>query len=156
VKEHLRVSHGVSSPLSRVTTTEVNVAGIWVPAGVRNILLVVFHHDADILQTQLGVAVPFVNLSPALFPDPYAFKPERWMKTLPGDIGTLGSFSRGVRGCIGKQLAMVEVTMIIASVYRRFELEWVEGKYQQKDIKSLFNPYTVNGDARVKLKARKE
>lgn len=112
-------------------------------------------HHADTLQTQLGVSVPFVNLSPALFPDPQAFKPERWEKTLPGDIGNLGSFSRGVRGCIGKQLALAEMTMIIAAVYRRFELEFVEGKYLQKDLKSLFNPYTAK-DARVKLRVRED
>ena len=51
---------------------------------------------------------------------------------------------------------MTEMTMIIASVYRRFELEYVEGKYLQEDIQSMFNPYIFGGDVRVKVKARDE
>lgn len=65
----------------------------------------------------------------SIFPHPSEFKPERWL--LPGD-GTqinnslkryLVPFGRGTRACLGVNLAMAELYLAIAVVFRRFDFE---------------------------------
>lgn len=57
--------------------------------------------------------------------DAEAFKPERWLE---GDkeskelmMRTFNPYSFGPRACVGKNLAAMELQMIIASIFRRFD-----------------------------------
>lgn len=60
-----------------------------------------------------------------VFPDPYKFNPARWLDT---DGGTLEmneaymAFSKGSRMCIGINLAMMELKMILAAILHGWEL----------------------------------
>ncbi|KAI9282074.1 cytochrome P450 [Umbelopsis sp. AD052] len=69
------------------------------------------------------VEVPTWSLhhDPALFANPFEFKPERW---LGDDAEELSKnhlvFSVGPRMCAGKNLAMMEMTLAMAHFYRRF------------------------------------
>jgi cytochrome P450 len=60
-----------------------------------------------------------------IFPDPFKFDPTRWLTT---DSGTpemkeaYMPFSRGSRMCIGINLAMMELKMILATVLYGWEL----------------------------------
>ncbi|KAJ6577342.1 cytochrome P450 [Mycena capillaripes] len=65
------------------------------------------------------------------FPDPYVFRPERWLKEIDGKqtiyedadmLGTYWPFGIGMRGCIGRPLAEMELYMIIATIVRRFKI----------------------------------
>ncbi|HET8787083.1 MAG TPA: cytochrome P450 [Candidatus Limnocylindrales bacterium] len=64
---------------------------------------------------------------PRSFPDPDAFRPERWMDGLEKRLprGAFIPFGMGSRKCIGSSFAMMEATLLLATIARRwrFELE---------------------------------
>ncbi|WP_162794780.1 cytochrome P450 [Nonomuraea lactucae] len=60
------------------------------------------------------------------FPDPQAFRPERWLddKTAAGpDTQPFLPFGAGPRFCPGRNLAMLEATLLTSMVCRNFDLE---------------------------------
>jgi len=75
------------------------------------------------------------GLDPALFPDPAAFLPERWLDAAggPGPSETsaarkaLMPFGAGPRFCPGRYLALLEIKMIASMLFRGFTLQRVEG-----------------------------
>ena len=66
---------------------------------------------------------PFVTAhNPAYFPDPYAFKPDRWETTPQPPRFAYFPFGGGAKMCIGDTFAKTEGTLILAAVARRFKL----------------------------------
>ena len=69
---------------------------------------------------------------PELFgDDANKFRPDRWDDPdLEGRLGTAGfiPFSIGKRNCPGKDFALNETHLIIATVIRNFKVSWVEGE----------------------------
>jgi cytochrome P450 len=61
------------------------------------------------------------------YPEPLAFKPERWTEEFTKDQPRFAyfPFGSGPRICIGDQFAMMEATLILAAMARRFRLELV-------------------------------
>ena len=60
-----------------------------------------------------------------VFPDPFKFDPTRWLTTNGGTPEMRDAympFSRGSRMCIGINLAMMELKMILATVLNGWEL----------------------------------
>jgi cytochrome P450 len=62
------------------------------------------------------------HTNPDIFPDPFTFKPERWLDN-PALGKYLLAFGRGSRICLGMNLAMAEIYLTLAHVFRRFEFE---------------------------------
>ena len=64
----------------------------------------------------------YVHFDEHIFPEPYAFIPERWME--PGAREALEpflcSFGKGTRRCVGENLAYAELYSVTASLVRRF------------------------------------
>ena len=62
------------------------------------------------------------------FPEPNAFRPERWadpaMKTLPAYA--YFPFGGGERMCIGKSFALMEAQLLLATIVQRYHLELVK------------------------------
>jgi cytochrome P450 len=58
---------------------------------------------------------------PAIHPDPYAFRPERFLEEPPGTY-TWIPFGGGRRRCLGASFAMLEMRLVLAAVARRCEL----------------------------------
>ena len=62
-----------------------------------------------------------------VYPDSFAFKPERWLNNPKGPDGRknlqhyMTSFGKGTRMCLGMNLAYAEITLAIASLFRLFE-----------------------------------
>ncbi|KAN0095715.1 cytochrome P450 [Hyaloscypha variabilis] len=109
VNEGLRFSYGVSTRLQRSHPTEVMRFHEWeIPVG-----------------TPVGMTSVHVHHNEAVFPEPYKFKPERWLQGRPQGSPPLDrylvAFSKGSRQCIGMHLAKAELLMTIAMVFRRFE-----------------------------------
>nr|WP_221382894.1 cytochrome P450 [Actinoplanes polyasparticus] len=59
----------------------------------------------------------------ARFPDPDAFRPERWLEgKLPPEALPFTPFGNGPRFCPGRNLAIIEATMVTSVLGRAFEL----------------------------------
>ena len=63
-----------------------------------------------------------VHLRPDLYPEPYAFRPERWLEDEP-ESSTWLPFGGGIRRCIGAALAQAEMVEALRVIVPRVELE---------------------------------
>lgn len=108
IKETLRLMYGVLTRLTRMSPTSPEQYQSWtIPAG-----------------TKISMSLPDVNLDTSIWgPDVHDFRPERWLDH-PGLNKWLMTFSRGTRVCAGEELAWVELKMIVATLWRKFELEF--------------------------------
>lgn len=76
--------------------------------------------------TQVGVCTYAIHHNEEYFPDPFAFKPERWMADDDSAIRThpaFAPFSIGPRSCAGKTLAFMEVGITVAKVLWYFDFD---------------------------------
>jgi cytochrome P450 len=88
----------------RLTKREVEVGGWLYPEGVSLVAHgYLLHHD------------------PEIYPDPYAFRPERFLEEPPGTY-TFIPFGGGRRRCIGASFATMEMKIVLKTVLRRMEL----------------------------------
>ncbi len=90
--------------------------------------------DVDGLHLPVGTDVtPAIWLSHTRaedFPDPYAFRPERFLDKPPSTY-TWIPFGGGVRRCIGAPFAELEMRIVLAEVLRRFDLRHAGGRPEQ-------------------------
>ena len=63
---------------------------------------------------------------PDVYPDPYAFKPERFLEEGPGTY-TWIPFGGGRRRCLGASFANLEMRIVLAAVLRAYALEPATG-----------------------------
>jgi cytochrome P450 len=81
-----------------------------------------------------------VHRDPAIYPDPHAFAPERFLGTSPGTY-TWIPFGGGRRRCLGASFAMQEMKLVLASVLRRYELSPAGRRPEQTARRSItFSP----------------
>jgi cytochrome P450 len=57
-----------------------------------------------------------------LYPEPFAFRPERWLGRKPGTYEWI-PFGGGIRRCLGAALAMAEMRVVLEAMARRLDLE---------------------------------
>jgi cytochrome P450 family 135 len=73
-------------------------------------------------RTQLAASILLVQYDPELYPpDPYAFRPERFLEDAPESY-TWIPFGGGVRRCLGAAFAQLEMKMVISAVLARTRL----------------------------------
>ena len=104
IQETLRHRPVLPNTAPRLVKEPVEVGGWLYPAGcalVGNAYLL--HHDPDV------------------YPDPYAFRPERFLESPPGTY-TWIPFGGGRRRCLGAGFAMLEMKIVLPAVLRAFEL----------------------------------
>jgi cytochrome P450 len=113
IQEALRCRPVLPNAAPRFVVKPVDVGGWRYPAGVclvPNAYLV--HHD------------------PEIYPDPYAFRPERFVEKAPGTY-TWIPFGGGRRRCLGATFAMLEMKIVLAAVVRARELEAVDAPFER-------------------------
>ena len=96
-----------------------------------------------------------------IFPEPHLYKPERWLQ---GEASKhlekhLVTFSRGSRNCLGQQLALAEMHIALATIFRRFHLELFETTREDVDFeRDLLVPVPKKGyrNVRVLVKEQKQ
>ncbi|NOK61968.1 MAG: Cytochrome P450 [Chloroflexi bacterium AL-W] len=93
--------------ISRQATEDVEIEGYTIPAG-------------SVLQMSQWT----VHRDPRYFDDPEAFIPERW-ETIRADLPKYAyfPFGGGPRLCIGNNFALMEATIILASIVQHYQLE---------------------------------
>jgi cytochrome P450 len=98
--------------VSRTATEEVEIGGYPIPAGAEVVIWLYWtHHD------------------PRWFPEPEAFRPERFAQGVPAAVkGAFLPFGGGTRLCVGREFALMEARLVLATVAQRYRLELVPGQ----------------------------
>ena len=105
INESLRLRPVLPQVEPRYLKKPATVGGFHYPAGVALIAApYMLHHD------------------PEIYPEPFAFRPERFLDKNPGTY-TWIPFGGGRRRCLGAAFALQEMKIVVAEVMRRFELE---------------------------------
>lgn len=109
VTETLRLFSSVYQ-LPRRATTDVAFDGYHVPKGSRMLL-----------------GLPQIYRDERSYEDPSAFKPERWASDLKAELPDFAyvPFGGGPRLCIGREFALLEAKLALATIGRNYELYWL-------------------------------
>jgi hypothetical protein len=134
VHEILRLKPVLPNAEPRLTKEPVTIGGYHYPAGVA-LLASAFlvHHDPDI------------------YPEPYAFRPERFVGNPPGTYTWL-PFGGGRRRCLGASFALQEMKIVIRAVLSRFEISPVDPAAEKTARRSI--TFSPRGGATVVLRER--
>ena len=104
INEILRHRPVLPNAEPRLVKQPIEIGGVLYPPGV--VLYAsayLLHHD------------------PAVYPDPYAFTPERFLDSAPGTY-TWIPFGGGRRRCLGASFALLEMKLVIRAVLERYLL----------------------------------
>lgn len=112
IAEGMRL-HPPAWVVGRYVTAPINLAGYDVPPGT------------SILASQYAM-----HRDPRFWPDPWAFRPQRWIsptgsfdeRTPDVPRGTWFPFGFGTRRCIGEQFAWVEAVLALAGLIRQWDI----------------------------------
>jgi cytochrome P450 len=75
--------------------------------------------------TPVSMSILLIHHREDVYPDPFAFRPERWHGARPGTYSWL-PFGGGTRRCLGAALAMAEMRVVLEAMARRLDLEAAE------------------------------
>lgn len=93
--------------------------------------------------TIVSVQIHTLHHNPAVFPDPYEFRPERWLDSPPGQLGKMGRdfipFGLGSRQCIARNLAMLELNRASAAILESDVLDGARNVGDKIEILEWFN-----------------
>ncbi|KAG8987427.1 hypothetical protein FRB90_003351 [Tulasnella sp. 427] len=109
VKESLRLYGSAPSFLERLVPENLqggfSVRGVPLPAG-----------------TVVGTQAWSVHRNPEIFPEPYAFKPERWLEETEEMRSAMMPFGIGGRICGGMNLAQYMLRIALVATIRNFDI----------------------------------
>ncbi|RIB19557.1 cytochrome P450 [Gigaspora rosea] len=96
-----------------------------------------------------------IHLHKNYWENPNDFIPERFLSNdYPLSMSQkLFTFGGGLRGCVGKQLAMLEMKTILVLLFRKYDVDLVNHNVDAKDKTYLLNSCN---SLMVRLKIRKE
>jgi cytochrome P450 len=109
IKESMRLYPPAWS-LARTVVSDFELRGYRIPAG------------ANVVMSQW-----IMHRNPTYFPDPDRFDPDRWLPERSQRLPRFAyfPFGGGPRQCIGTSFAMMEATLLLASIAQRFRLHTV-------------------------------
>jgi cytochrome P450 len=70
----------------------------------------------------VSMSILLIHHREDLYPDPFSYRPERWLGHSPGTYEWL-PFGGGTRRCLGAALAMAEQRVVLEAMVRRLDLE---------------------------------
>jgi cytochrome P450 len=103
IQETLRLRPVISIVLRKLTEP-VEIGGYELPAGV-----------------SVAPCVYLAHRNPEVYPEPQAFRPERFLDNPPGTY-TWIPFGGGVRRCLGASFAQFEMAVVLRELVRRHEI----------------------------------
>jgi cytochrome P450 len=134
ITEILRLRPVLPNAEPRLTKREVEIGGVRYPPGV--VLL---------------ASAFLIQRDPEIYPEPHAFRPERFLGTSPGTY-TWIPFGGGRRRCLGASFAMVEMKVVLRAALRRFELTAASPEPEATRRRSI--TFSPSGQTTVVLRRR--
>ncbi|KAI7021365.1 hypothetical protein KC355_g2383 [Hortaea werneckii] len=119
IQETLRIHSTSSQGLPRVVPPGpgVDLAGHHFPQGVvLSVPAYTMHHSKEIWG-----------------PDANEYRPERWEKLTDTQKQAFIPFSYGPRACVGRNVAEMELALIVATVFRRYEFELYQDHLETRE-----------------------
>jgi cytochrome P450 len=89
--------------------------------------------------TDVTPAIWLTHTRPDLYPEPYAFRPERFLERPPTTYGWI-PFGGGVRRCLGAAFAEMEMRVVLAELVRSGRLESAGGAERVTRRNITFSP----------------
>ena len=77
--------------------------------------------------TAIAMSILLVHHREDLYPDPFAYRPERWLGRKPGTYEWI-PLGGGTRRCLGAALAMAEQRVVLEAMVRRLDIEAAEAE----------------------------
>ena len=118
VKETLRI-RPVITDVGRKLTRDVEIGGYTIPAGAL-----------------VMAAITAIHFREDLYPNPDAFRPERFLEHAP-DSYTWIPFGGGVRRCIGASFAQFEMRVIMRTILERAQLRAVSQRPERSKLRNV-------------------
>ncbi|KAF9934226.1 hypothetical protein FBU30_002919 [Linnemannia zychae] len=139
INESMRLRPVAATGLPREVTEDTVMGGYNIPKGTIVLAQIArLHHDA------------------MYFPEPNKFIPERWIQEEspfpPVQDYTFYPFSAGTRNCVGKNFAMMEMRLILATILIKYDIEYVP--YQREDYVQFITTAFATESYVVKMKKR--
>ncbi|KAJ2829596.1 hypothetical protein IWW50_000764 [Coemansia erecta] len=107
ISESLRTLSPAPSILPRVVPTGgLRLGGYLLPAG-----------------SLVCPAILPVHMNPAVFSSPASFNPDRFMGEDTPEKPNMLAFSTGVRACLGRNLALLEMHVVLANLLRSYDIQ---------------------------------
>ena len=111
--------------------------------------------------TRMSMTHAKLMMQDSVYPDPWKFDPERFLPGNPGferNMRHLIAFSGGNRACYGQHLAMNEIYLVIAGLFRRFDFEPFDTVFDRdiKVVRDCFIGETSRQSAGLRVKVRTE
>lgn len=79
---------------------------------------------------EIGVNPWILHRDPEIFPDPEAYKPERWLDVEPEHLARMNKswmpFGGGRHVCSGQHISMLEINKLIPSLVLRYDMKWAD------------------------------
>ncbi|KAL9542581.1 hypothetical protein MBANPS3_008546 [Mucor bainieri] len=132
INEALRMDNVAAAGIFRLAPKDTLLDGrVFVPKG-----------------TTLGCNILHTQINGKYWPQPHEFKPERWLENdqnsdEASDLEAFFSFSVGTRNCIGKNFALQEMRLVIATLLKTYEIQAIEEEMEEAKERRHFITLTV-------------
>jgi cytochrome P450 len=134
-------------------TNEVLRMAPTIPLAATRHMLVPFEIDGYTIEPNTVIAVNAYGLhhDPALYPEPERMRPERFLTGGPDGYSFL-PFGGGAHRCLGASLALLEITIALSAIVRRFDLVAEDATPARPERRGT--TLVPRGGARVRVHAR--
>lgn len=137
IKEALRLAVGVVGRLPRVNP--VAPMSYTAPSGKKTYILP--------SNTAVSMSIRDMHTDDTIFPNPHSFIPERWIESDPDHLTQMekayAPFGRGVRACLGVELAKEELTLMAGNLFLRFDFDLFDTT--ERDVSILHDYFAPFG-----------
>ncbi len=131
VKETLRLRPVVALVLRRLTAP-MEIGGRTLPAGV-----------------SVAPCIYLLHRRPDVYPEPRAFRPERFLDRAPGTY-TWIPFGGGVRRCLGASFAQFEMRVVLREIVSRLDLRPGSPRQERRVRRAIFFSPSRGGEVVVR------
>ncbi|HEX4108897.1 MAG TPA: cytochrome P450 [Solirubrobacteraceae bacterium] len=104
--------------------------------------------------TPIIMSIALLHHREDLYPDPFAYRPERWLGRKPGTYEWI-PFGGGTRRCLGAALAMAEQRVVLEAMVRRLDIELDPAAPEPERVVHRNVTMIPRGGARVIIRSRR-